>query len=95
MQRASHSSAALRLAPVPAFPRCAGEGDKRALREETPGLYALQPPKGHNPALPSPYQRDLVVCRKFSMGGPYCRDERDEYAAMRSRELGVPFVGPS
>jgi uncharacterized protein len=41
------------------------------------------------------YEQRPQICRKFSMGGPYCRDERDEYAAMRSRELGVPFIWPS
>lgn len=32
------------------------------------------------------YERRPAVCRKFAMGGPYCRDERDRY---RSGEYGA------
>lgn len=38
------------------------------------------------------YEHRPQICRKFKMGGPYCRDERDEYAASLTRTTGIPFV---
>jgi uncharacterized protein len=37
------------------------------------------------------YDTRPQLCRNFSMGGPYCVDEREIWAAKHSRE-GIPFV---
>jgi uncharacterized protein len=37
------------------------------------------------------YDQRPTICAKFAMAGPYCSDERDEYAAKRSKD-GIPFT---
>lgn len=36
------------------------------------------------------YQQRPTICRKFAMGGPYCRDVRAEYADHNAR--GIPLT---
>jgi len=36
------------------------------------------------------YDRRPAVCRKFAMGGPYCREVRADYSDRRAR--GIPLV---
>jgi len=36
------------------------------------------------------YETRPAICRKFAMGGPYCVDERTEYADRRAR--GIPLT---
>ena len=36
------------------------------------------------------YESRPLLCRKFAMGGPYCREVRAEYADHRAR--GIPLV---
>jgi uncharacterized protein len=37
------------------------------------------------------YEQRPAICRSFAMGGPYCLDERAEWAASHSNR-GIPFV---
>jgi uncharacterized protein len=37
------------------------------------------------------YERRPQICRSFSMGGAYCRDERSQWAQEHTRD-GIPFV---
>ncbi|GHA79199.1 YkgJ family cysteine cluster protein [Cognatilysobacter bugurensis] len=33
------------------------------------------------------YETRPAICRKFAMGGPYCREVREEYATHYAREI--------